>query len=147
MPKALKAANTALASAQKHFLTLCKRSAKALTRERDSLARRIRSTRGRRKRLLVQLQAKAARLSKATSKKATTMLKKQIAELKNLRAEAHAEAKGVRANLAKVRVDLASARHHLSRALHTDSALAAFERQLKKAAKRVTKNRSRRRAA
>lgn len=139
MPKALKAANKALNQAQKQFLTLCKRSAKTLTRERDSLARRIRSARARSKRLLLQLQAKAERLSKATSKQAADMLKKQIAELKNLRAEAREEAKGIRANLTKVRIDLVSARQHLSRALHTDNALAAFERQFEKLAKRVTK--------
>jgi hypothetical protein len=137
MPKALQAANKALGQAQKQFLTLCKRSAKTLTRERDSLARRARSARARNKRALVQLQAKAVRLSKTTSKKAAKVLKKKIADLQNLRVEARAEAKDIRGHLAKVRVDLVSARQHLSRALHTDKALAAFERQFAKVAKRV----------
>ena len=147
MPSALIEANKALSQVRKEFLTLCKRSAKTLNRERSALSRQVKAARARSKRLLIQLQAKARRLSKATTKQASDMLEKQVAELKKLRVEARAEAKAVRAKLATVRVDLASARQHLAQALHAEKAMAAFERRRVTVAKRVTKKKKKVRKA
>jgi uncharacterized phage infection (PIP) family protein YhgE len=146
MPRALREADQAFNQALKQFVTLCERTARTLTRERDRLSRQLKAASARGKRLVVQAQTKAERLSKATTEQATDMLKKQIAELKELRAEAREEAKEIRAKLAGVRVDLASARQHLSRALHADKAMAAFEQQFEKAVKRITKRTSKKAA-
>jgi len=147
MPKALKAAESTFDQARKQLVRLSKQTTKALTRDRDRLLRQLRAVNARNKRLAARAQTKMQRLSKTTAKKAAKALKGQIAELKKLRAEAREEAKDFRAKLATVRVDLANARQYLSRGLHADKAMAAFERKLKKTAKRIKKTRIRKKSA
>ena len=147
MTKALRETEKVFNKAKKQLLTLSERTFKAQTRERARLLRKIRAASARSKRLAAQVKTKSERLSNATTEKTAKALKKQIADLKELRTEVRAEAKDMRAELAAVRVDLASARQHLSRALHVDKAMAAFEKQRENAAKRVARRKKARKKA
>jgi predicted nucleic acid-binding Zn-ribbon protein len=133
MTRELSAAEKAFNKAKKEFVALSQRTAKALNRERVTLAKQLKRANARARKLREQIKVKQERLAATTHDTVSHTLDEQIANLKTHLAEAREQAKVSRAELADVRTDLASARDHLERALHIDNAMAALEKRWAKA--------------
>ena len=129
MTKELSASEKAFKQAKTQFVNLSQRITKALTRERNRLARQLKKANARSKKIRAQIDTKRERLTKTAGGKATATIKAQIKELRQVLAEARDKTRGIRSELAAVGADLASAWDHLSRALHVDKAMAALEKQ------------------
>jgi adenylate kinase len=130
MTKELVQQQSALEQARKRLLALANRTTKALDSQRKRLTRDIERANKRAARARDQIVIKTERLTKTTKGQIERRIKKEIADLKETRAAALAEAKVTRAELTKVREDLVSAKDHLSRALHIDKAFAAVDKKL-----------------
>ncbi len=139
MTQELSASEKAFNRAKKQFVTLSRRTTKALTRERNRLARQLKKANARTKRFRAQIDTRRERLTKTATDKAAATIKAQIKALRQELAEARETTRGIRSELAAVRADLASARDHLSRALHVDKAMAALEKQWARATRRKAK--------
>ena len=141
MTKELSASEKAFNQAKKQFVNLSQRTTKALTRERNRLARQLKKANARSKKIRAQIDTKRERLTKTAGDKTAATIKAQIKELRQVLAEARDNTRGIRSELAAVRADLASAGDHLSRALHVDKAMTALEKQWARAARSKAKKR------
>ena len=139
MTKELSASEKAFNQAKKQYVNLSQRTTKALTRERNRLARQLKIANARSKKIRAQIDTKRERLTKTARDKTAAAIKAQIKELRQVLAEARDKTRGMRSELAAVRADLASAGDHLSRALHVDKAMAALEKQWARAARSKAK--------
>jgi colicin import membrane protein len=135
MTKELSASEKAFNQARKQFVNLSQRTTRALTRERNLLARQLKKANARSKKIRAQIDTKRERLTKTAGDKAAATTKAQIKKLRQVLAEARDDTRGIRSELAAVRADLASAADHLLRALHVDKAMVALEKQWARAAR------------
>jgi hypothetical protein len=142
MTKEVSASEKAFNQAKKQFVNLAQRTARALTRERNQLARQLKKANARSKKIRAQIDTKRERLTKIAGDKAAATIKTQVKELRQVLAGARDKTRGIRSELAAVRADLASAGDHLSRALHVDKAMARLEKQWARAERSKAKKKT-----